>query len=220
MEVPTQLRAVNDSNVVADLSIDEGPATRITFTDSSAKTVYLSSIMPDQSYEYTVEWYELIDGVELPLSRQTGVFTVSQDDSTANLNGDHVTDYDDDGDSTGNLTERQNGTCPWVSCDVNGNLSDPSSVMTVSLSNDETMTYQGAGQWVETATITPEDEFFWRTVRITRTSIFLEDINRCTICSPFRSWLMEIDLSKGHVMFSYNEEDDDYFKLYDIDGIE
>lgn len=220
MEVPPQLRAVNDSNVIADLSIDAGPPTRITFTDSSAKTVYLSSIMPDQQYDYAIDWFELIDGVQLPLSRQTGVFTLSQDNSTANLDGVHLTSYDEDGDLIENLTERQNGTCPWMSCDSSGNLTDPNGVVTVSLSNDETMTYQGAGQWVESASTLPEMQFFWRTVRITRTSIFLEDMNRCTSCSPFRSWLMEIDLSRGRVMFSYNEEDDAYFQLYDIEGIE
>ena len=220
VEMPLLLRAVVNNNVVADITIDSEPAVRVSFSNASPKTVTLTSIVPDQSHVYTVDWYEVVDGVELQLSQQNGVLSVSQSNPTVNLNSEHFTGYDVDGDFVENLTERRNGDCPWVTCDIDGSLTDPSTIMTVSLSNNETMTFNGGNQWTESALTTVGRNFSWRTVRISRTSIFLQDLERCTTCAPARNWLMEIDLSLGHVLFSYNEEDDAYFKLYDIEGIE
>jgi len=105
-------KAVNHSNVIAYVTIDSGPATRVTFEDASAKTIVIDAINPDQRHDYTVAWHEWIDGVELVLSRQNGELTVTTDNPTANLNSEHITAFDSDGDGAENLTERKNGTCP------------------------------------------------------------------------------------------------------------
>lgn len=220
LQVPPQLRSVNYNQMMADVLIGSGPPQRVTFNSSSAKTLTISSIVPNQTYDYEVSWFEIIDGVELQLSSQTGELLVSESAPTANLNADHDTDYDADNDQIENLTERRNGDCPWVSCDESGNLVDLKDVVIVSMSNGGTITYTGSGQWAETI-VNEAGQHNYDTTQITRSSIFLEDVNRCNVCeSPFRGYLIEIDLSQGDINFSYNEQDDAYFKIYDVVDVE
>lgn len=219
LQVPPQLRSVNYNYIVADVSIDSGSLQRVTFESSSAKTLTISSIVPGLTYDYMVSWFEIIDGVELQLSSQTGELSVSERNPIANLSANHNTNYDADNDGIENLTERRNGTCPWVSCNQNGYLVDPNNVVTVSTSNGRTITLTGSDQWAQTI-VNEAGKNDFETTQITRSTIFMEEMNRCNVCEPFRDFLLKIDLSQGDIQFIYNEQDDAYIKKYDIADVE
>jgi len=99
-------------------------------------------------------------------------------------------------------------------------LVNPADVLNVLLSNGENVTYQGSSQWQESNAAAGQSAFQWRTLRNTRSSVFLEDLSRCNVCEPYRGFLMELDFANGDVLFNYNETaSEEYIKIYGIQDV-
>jgi len=204
IELPAFTKTVDASNIVADVYNGTGFVSRVEFSDASPRTIPLTNIAADRNYSISIDWFEIIDGVELQLSRQTDNFTPTLNNPNININSEHNTNFTNDNDLTKNIDERKNGTCPWIACTQDGFLIDPLSVATITLSNNKAgLVYEGDRRWASTL------ENKLRVLSTTRTSILLESDVFCVTCDPFRGVKILLDFSIGEVRVNNNESDAD-----------
>jgi len=209
LEKPQLVKAIESSNIVADLYFDDVFDQRISFDSAEARTIGFDQVRPDTTISIQVNWYEVIDNTSLLLSRQTGSFLVTPANPNININSEHYTAFDWDGDGATNIAERRNGTCPYLTCDENGFLVDPSSISTIRLSEPFTdFVYNGGDQWSYNGTTL-------RTIRIARNAITMESLDQCTTCDPFRGLQVRIFLSTRNLYLNSNENDESEFVLQD-----
>jgi len=109
-------RALQYSEIYAEVSINDSAMQTIEFTINSPKQVSVTGVRLDENNTVLIDWFETFEGLPLLLARQQGDFF--GDSETLSANADFTYDYnfDDDGDEITNITEREEGTCPRISC--------------------------------------------------------------------------------------------------------
>jgi len=205
LDKPVLTKAINSSNIAAELYFDGTFDQTIYFDDASAKTITFDLVSPDQSIDVLIYWYEEIDDTFLLLSRQTGNFLVTPNNPNININSEHFTSFDWDGDRASNISERRNGTCPYLACDQNGFLIKPDDVSTIELEdNFSDIVFNGGDSWATNGKAL-------RTIGKSRSNITLEYLTECVSCNPFRGIQVKLSLATRSVSINTNENDDSEF---------
>ena len=217
-----QIAAIRYTDLFADILVDETEPQTFQLSTSESVVVHLSDIVPGMSHDIQIEWYEITDGVRLNLATQSGSFLATQG-STFSV--PYVTaGFDADNDGISNFRERVNDTCPWIQCASDGrSLLNPLVALVVNMAPVgnlvQSFTRGADDQWQESGT-TDNLTFNWSAASYSRTSIHLQDNERCIVCDPFQPYLLEINLANGTVIFDYNDGEQEPFLLYEIENVE
>ena len=110
-----QISALEQTTLFVDINMNNGATQNIAVPPGVFPSVSVSGIIPNASNSIEIRWYEVLNGVEINLSRQTQSFMSG---GNVIINAVHIFDqYDNDNDGIPNLTERLNGTCVWSMTD-------------------------------------------------------------------------------------------------------
>ncbi len=204
------ISAVDYSSLLASVSFNSGVALEISFASAEPRTVGFTNINQGMFNDYEIVWYELINGVRLTIASQSGQFLADSGGAGSTLSSNYSFAYDSNRNGLTNMTERENGTCPWVACNEQGELLDPQEVTEI-ISNDVNfvLTKVGPREWLETVdTSGPHD---WILSEYTTTSILLHDSTR--------NFWFDVDLSAGEVRVQDSPENE-FRRLYIINGVQ
>lgn len=217
-----QIATIDYSDVFADIVVNGGEPQTFRMSGGDSVIVNLADVLRGEQNDITILWYEVTDGVQLNLATQTGAFLATTD---ATFDSPHVSaQFDADADGLSNLAERSAATCPWLYCAADGRSPvDPRDVTGVTgVTSDSTITASFAlssdNLWQEN--VAPDNLVFsWSATRYSATSIFLQDNQRCSICNPYRGWLLEINLATGELTFDYNDDVREPVVIYRIEEL-
>lgn len=107
-----------DGNLFARVFINDGPAQTFYWPDAeTTQKISVTGIVRGQENTIRIEWYEIFESINLPLSVQSGSALIGTTDNNLKPVFPHISDiYDYDQDGYSNLEERRTGTCPLQTC--------------------------------------------------------------------------------------------------------
>jgi len=119
LSAPEKIRSVKAlqySEIYAEVSVNESAVQTIDFNINSSKRVPITGVRLDEYNTVLISWYETFEDLPLLLAQQQGEFFGDSETLTANADFTYDFNFDDDGDSIPNITERKEGECPRITC--------------------------------------------------------------------------------------------------------